>query len=107
MQSKPSRFPLSSDELFTILDDASEKNTFYGVTSSSMQRHVFESEHGKVGFEAKNLVASLGFLVELKLVRKVMLLIDFEHGKVIDCKPGYIWSLNVYMFILTGESMDR
>jgi hypothetical protein len=39
-----------------------------------MQRHVSESENGKVGFEAKNLVASLGFLVELRLVSKAFLI---------------------------------
>lgn len=78
VQNKPSRFPLHSQELLSILDDASEKNLLCGVTSSSMQRSIFDSEPGRVGLETKNLVASLGFLVELRLVKAWMADKDVE-----------------------------
>eukprot|EP00250_Pteridium_aquilinum_P017941 c23854_g1_i1 orf=261-1223(+) len=72
VQNKSSEVPLKSVELFGILDDASEKNLLCGVTSSSMHRCIFDSESGRVGLETKNLVASLGFLVEYRLVRAWM-----------------------------------
>lgn len=67
VQARPSRFPISSQELFSILDDASEK-TFLSGTAISMQRYIFDGEAGKVGLESKNLVACTSFLVEQKLV---------------------------------------
>ncbi|VVA11137.1 PREDICTED: C2H2 zinc finger [Prunus dulcis] len=68
VQARPSRFPISSQELFSILDDASEK-TFLSGTAISMQRYIFDGEAGKVGLESKNLVACTSFLVEQKLVK--------------------------------------
>ncbi|XP_061352848.1 uncharacterized protein LOC133297691 isoform X2 [Gastrolobium bilobum] len=68
VQSKPSSFPISSQELFSILDDASEKTCFWGTTVS-MQRYVFDGEAGKIGLEPKNLVATTSFLLEQKLVK--------------------------------------
>lgn len=67
IQARPSRFPISSQELFGILDDASEK-TFLCGTVGLMQKYVFDGEAGKSGLETKNLVACTSFLVEQKLV---------------------------------------
>jgi len=67
VQSRPSSFPISSQKLFSILDDSSE-NTFLCGTAASMQRHVFDGEAGKIGLEPKNLVACTSFLLEQKLV---------------------------------------
>ncbi|RDY03653.1 hypothetical protein CR513_12745, partial [Mucuna pruriens] len=68
VQFRPSSFPISSQELFSILDDSSEK-TFLGGSAVSMQRYVFDGEAGKIGLEPKNLVACTGFLLEQKLVK--------------------------------------
>ncbi|XP_050385416.1 uncharacterized protein LOC126801956 [Argentina anserina] len=68
VQARPSRFPISSQELFSILDDASEK-TFLSGTAASMQRYIFDGDAGKAGLETKNLVACTSFLVEQKLVK--------------------------------------
>ncbi|KAL2967268.1 hypothetical protein AAZX31_16G165600 [Glycine max] len=68
VQSKPSCFPISSQELFSILDDASENTCLCG-TAESMQRYVFDGEAGKIGLEPKNLVACTSFLLEQKLVK--------------------------------------
>lgn len=68
VQTKPSKFPLPAAELFTILDDASEKTFLCAGTASSVQKFVFGAETRKLILEFRNLVASMGFLVELKLV---------------------------------------
>ncbi|WCJ36672.1 C2H2-like zinc finger protein [Euphorbia peplus] len=68
IQARPSRFPMSSEELFSILDDASEK-TFLSGTAVSMQKYIFDGEAGKIGLETKNLIACTCFLVEQKLVK--------------------------------------
>lgn len=68
VQTKPSRFPLPAADLFTILDDASEKTFLCAGTASSVQKFVFGAETKKVILEFRNLVASMGFLVELRLV---------------------------------------
>ncbi|KAE9592576.1 hypothetical protein Lal_00028646 [Lupinus albus] len=67
VKSNPSSFPISSQDLFSILDDASEKTCLCGTTVS-MQRYVFDGEAGKNGLEPKNLVACTSFLLEQKLV---------------------------------------
>ncbi|XP_027364159.1 uncharacterized protein LOC113871317 isoform X2 [Abrus precatorius] len=69
VQSRPSSFPISSQELFSILDDSSEK-TFLCGSAVSMQRYVFDGEAGKIGLEPKNLVACTSFLLEQKLVKE-------------------------------------
>ncbi|KAL3524292.1 hypothetical protein ACH5RR_017126 [Cinchona calisaya] len=66
---KPSRLPISSLELFSILDDASERTFLCAGTAESVQKYVFDGEAGKVALDMKNLVASTGFLVEQKLVK--------------------------------------
>ncbi|XP_030532958.1 uncharacterized protein LOC115742672 isoform X1 [Rhodamnia argentea] len=67
IQARPLRFPLSSQELFAILDDASEK-TFLSGPTLLMQRYIFDKEVGKIGLETKNLVAFTCFMLEQKLV---------------------------------------
>ncbi|CAL0333271.1 unnamed protein product [Lupinus luteus] len=67
VKSNPSSFPISSQDLFSILDDASEK-TFLCGTTESMQRFAFDGEAGKNGLEPKNVVACTSFLLEQKLV---------------------------------------
>ncbi|KAA8539932.1 hypothetical protein F0562_026624 [Nyssa sinensis] len=69
IQAKPSRLPISSPELFSILDDASERTFLCAGTAESMQKFVFDGEAGKIGLEMKNLVACTSFLVEQKLVK--------------------------------------
>ncbi|XP_021730062.1 uncharacterized protein LOC110697036 isoform X2 [Chenopodium quinoa] len=66
---RPSRFPISSQELFSILDDASEKTFLYAGTATSLQKYVFDGEAGKIGLEMRNLVACTSFLVEQKVVK--------------------------------------
>ncbi|KAL0341042.1 UNVERIFIED_CONTAM: hypothetical protein Sradi_4621000 [Sesamum radiatum] len=69
VQAKPSRLPISSQELFSILDDASETTFLCGGTSESLQKYVFDGEAAKNSMELKNLVASASFLFEQKLVK--------------------------------------
>ncbi|KAK4403603.1 hypothetical protein Sango_0728900 [Sesamum angolense] len=61
VQAKPSRLPISSQELFSILDDASETTFLCGGTSESLQKYVFDGEAAKNSMELKNLVASASF----------------------------------------------
>ncbi|KAG4947274.1 hypothetical protein JHK87_043281 [Glycine soja] len=81
VQSKPSCFPISSHELFNILDDASEKNTWLCGTTKSMQIYVFDGEAGKIGLEPKKLVACISFVLEHKLNFDYYygLLFKFDH----------------------------
>ncbi|CAK9185045.1 unnamed protein product [Ilex paraguariensis] len=69
IQARHSRLPISSRELFTILDDASERTFLCAGTAESMQKYVFDGEAGKIGLEIKNLVACTSFLVEQRLVK--------------------------------------
>ncbi|KAK1366588.1 putative receptor protein kinase [Heracleum sosnowskyi] len=69
IQARPSRLPISSPELFSILDDASERTFLCAGTAESMQKYVFDREAGKVALEMKNLVACTSFLMEQKLVK--------------------------------------
>ncbi|CAJ2666745.1 unnamed protein product [Trifolium pratense] len=68
LQSNPSSFPIPSRELFSILDDASER-TFLLGTAVSMQKHVFHGGAGKIGLQPKNTVACISFLLEQILVK--------------------------------------
>ncbi|KAK1267650.1 Signal peptide peptidase-like 4 [Acorus gramineus] len=68
IQTRLSRSTISSSELFSTLDDASEK-TFLGAgAATSFQKFMFDGEAGKIALEAKNLVACTSFLVEQNLV---------------------------------------
>ncbi|GAV79311.1 hypothetical protein CFOL_v3_22776, partial [Cephalotus follicularis] len=68
MQCRPSRFPISSQELFSILDDASEK-TFLCGPAVSMKKYIFDGDVGKTGLDTKNVVACSSFLLEQKLIK--------------------------------------
>lgn len=61
-------FPISSQELFSVLDDASEKTFMCAGTALSLQKFVFDGEVGKIAMEMRNLVAFTSFLLEQKLV---------------------------------------
>ncbi|XP_038971296.1 uncharacterized protein LOC103698622 isoform X2 [Phoenix dactylifera] len=69
VQSKPSRFLMSSKELFDVLDEASEKTFLRAGTAMSLQKFVLNGEAGKIALEMKNLVACTSFLLEQKLVK--------------------------------------
>ncbi|XP_047161657.1 uncharacterized protein LOC124831644 isoform X2 [Vigna umbellata] len=68
LQAKSSSFPISSQVLFNILDEASEK-TFLCGTAESVQRYVFVGDAGKNGLELRNIIAFTSFLLEQKLVK--------------------------------------
>ncbi|KAJ7564287.1 hypothetical protein O6H91_02G011300 [Diphasiastrum complanatum] len=78
VQNKASRIPIPAEELMSILDDASERMFLCGGTSSSVQRFLYRGDARKVGLEDRNLVASLGFLVEHKIVKAWMAERDAE-----------------------------
>nr|GMC93040.1 Serine/arginine repetitive matrix protein [Ipomoea batatas] len=69
IQAKPCRLPLSSLELFSILDDASERTFLCAGTAEAVQKYVFDGEVAKVGLDLKNLIACTCFLFEQKLVK--------------------------------------
>ncbi|MCO5550552.1 hypothetical protein L7F22_004039 [Adiantum nelumboides] len=87
VQNKSTKAPLKSGELFAILEDASEKNMLCGVTSSTMHRCIFDNNPGRVGLETKNLAASLGFLIEYKLVRAWM---DDKDAEALRCQKALV-----------------
>ncbi|CAA0396481.1 unnamed protein product [Arabidopsis thaliana] len=68
LQARPPRLPISSQELFSILDDASEK-TFLSSEATPMQKYIFDGEIGKTVLEAKNVVACASFLLEQRLIK--------------------------------------
>lgn len=67
--------PVTSQELFSVLDDASERTFLCAGTAESLKRYVFDGEAGKIGLEMKNLIACTSFLVEQKLVYSLLCLI--------------------------------
>ncbi|KAH0667956.1 hypothetical protein KY285_029162 [Solanum tuberosum] len=69
IQAKPSRLPVTAEELFSILDDASERTFLCAGTAESVEKYVFDGEADKIGFDSKNLVACTSFLFEQKLVK--------------------------------------
>ncbi|KAJ6817572.1 uncharacterized protein M6B38_410895 [Iris pallida] len=66
---RPSSFHMTSQSLFSVLDDASEKTFLIAGTALSLQKYVFDSEAGKNALEMKNLVACTSFLLEKILVK--------------------------------------
>ncbi|CAL0316005.1 unnamed protein product [Lupinus luteus] len=66
VESRSSSFLISSQDLFNILDDSSEK-TFLCGAAMSMQRYVFDGDAQRICLEPKNLVACTSFLLEQKL----------------------------------------
>ncbi|XP_011076143.1 uncharacterized protein LOC105160463 isoform X1 [Sesamum indicum] len=69
IQAKSSRLPISSQELFSILDDASERTFLCAGTTETVQKYIFDGETAKNSLELKNLVASTSFLFEQQLVK--------------------------------------
>uniref|UniRef100_A0A0D3DG45 C2H2-type domain-containing protein n=2 Tax=Brassica oleracea var. oleracea TaxID=109376 RepID=A0A0D3DG45_BRAOL len=68
IQARTPRFSISSQKLFSILDEASEK-TFLCNEAAPMQKYIFDGEIGKNMLEAKNVVACTSFLLEQKLIK--------------------------------------
>ncbi|KAI4330760.1 hypothetical protein MLD38_029015 [Melastoma candidum] len=85
VQASPSRFPLSSQELFGILDDASE-NTFLSGPTLMMQKNIFDKDAGKIGLETKNLVAFTSFLLEQKLLFYLLYFIRPFYAEALRCQ---------------------
>ncbi|XP_074585433.1 uncharacterized protein LOC141841199 isoform X2 [Curcuma longa] len=69
IQEEPSSSRLSSEELFGILDNASEKTFLSTGTAMSVQKFVFDGEVSKIALEMKNLIACVSFMLEQKLVK--------------------------------------
>ncbi|XP_059304772.1 uncharacterized protein LOC132056541 isoform X1 [Lycium ferocissimum] len=69
IQAIPSKLAITSQELFSILDDASERTFLCAGTAESVQKYVFDGDASKKGPELKNLVACTSFLFEQKLVK--------------------------------------
>ncbi|PIN22261.1 hypothetical protein CDL12_05017 [Handroanthus impetiginosus] len=69
IQAKPSRLPISSQELFSIIDDASERTFLCAGRAESLQKYVFDGEAAKNTLDLKNLVACTSFLFEQQLVK--------------------------------------
>ncbi|KAG0496785.1 hypothetical protein HPP92_001476 [Vanilla planifolia] len=69
IQASPSVFPVTSHELFSVLDDASENTFLCAGTALSVQKYVFDGEAVKSALEIKNLVAFTSFLIEKELVK--------------------------------------
>ncbi|CAN6462299.1 unnamed protein product [Victoria cruziana] len=68
IQARPSRLPISSKELFSILDDASERTFLCAGTAVSLRRFVFDGEAAKIGLEPRNIVSCASFLIEQRLI---------------------------------------
>ncbi|XP_078182759.1 C2H2-like zinc finger protein isoform X3 [Carex rostrata] len=60
--------PLTSKELFSILNDASENTFMCAGNATLVQKFLFDGDAEKIIIEMKNLVACMSFLLELKLV---------------------------------------
>ncbi|GJM99608.1 hypothetical protein PR202_ga16728 [Eleusine coracana subsp. coracana] len=59
---------VSSNELFNVLDEASE-NTFLSTnTTANIQKFLFDGEADKVATELKNVVACASYMLEKKLI---------------------------------------
>ncbi|KAG9145917.1 hypothetical protein Leryth_027061 [Lithospermum erythrorhizon] len=68
VQAKYFRLPISSQELFIILDDASERTFLCAGTAESVQKFIIDGG-AEEALEMRNLVASVSLLFEQKLVR--------------------------------------
>ncbi|KQJ91623.1 hypothetical protein BRADI_4g38720v3 [Brachypodium distachyon] len=70
IQTTASRLPISSNELFSMLEEASE-NTFLCTNTADtacIQKFLFDGEVDKVATELKNVVACTSYMLEQKLV---------------------------------------
>ncbi|TVU10587.1 hypothetical protein EJB05_44129 [Eragrostis curvula] len=59
---------VSSNELFSVLDEASENTFLCTNTTAYIQKFLFEGEADKVATELKNVVACASYMLEKKLV---------------------------------------
>ena len=67
LDNKNTAFPLSSEQILSILDEANEKTFLCS-----------QGDVSKIGLEEKNLVASLGFIVEQTLVSNLWMKSNFK-----------------------------
>jgi len=63
------QLPVSSNELFSVLDEASEKTFLCTNTAACIQKFLFDGEANKIATELKNVVACASYMLEQKLVR--------------------------------------
>ncbi|KAJ1289035.1 hypothetical protein BS78_02G134800 [Paspalum vaginatum] len=68
IQTKASVLPVSSNELFSVLDEASEKTFLCTNTAACIQKFLFDGEAEKIATELKNVVACTSYMLEQKLV---------------------------------------
>ncbi|PWA93410.1 Zinc finger, C2H2 [Artemisia annua] len=78
IQGSPSRLSITSQELFSILDNASERTFLCAGTAESLQKYVFDGDAEKIGLQTENLIACTSFLVERKLVKACLAYKDAE-----------------------------
>ncbi|KAL9237316.1 hypothetical protein vseg_011881 [Gypsophila vaccaria] len=78
VQGRPTRFPVSSQDLFDVLDEASENTFLCAGTAELVQKFVFNGDAGQIGLEMRNLIACTSFLVEQKLVKACLAYKDAE-----------------------------
>lgn len=78
VQARPSKFPISSQELFDVFDGASENTFLCAGAAESLHKYVFDGEAGKIGLEMRNVVACTSFLAEQKLVKACLAHKDAE-----------------------------
>ncbi|CAN6210125.1 unnamed protein product [Urochloa humidicola] len=62
------QLPVSSNELFCVLDEASEKTFLCTNTAACIQKFLFDGEADKIATELKNVVACASYMLEQKLV---------------------------------------
>ncbi|RLM68866.1 uncharacterized protein C2845_PM17G05730 [Panicum miliaceum] len=62
------QLPVSSNELFSVLDEASEKTFLCTNTAACIQKFLFDGEANKIATELKNVVACASYMLEQKLV---------------------------------------
>ncbi|KAL6545211.1 hypothetical protein OROHE_009876 [Orobanche hederae] len=78
---EPSRLPISSQELFSILDDASERTFLCAGTAESVQKYVFDGETAKNCLELKNLLKAWMADKDAEALRCQKLLMEEEEAE--------------------------
>ncbi|KAF0911502.1 hypothetical protein E2562_011147 [Oryza meyeriana var. granulata] len=69
IETTDSRLPVSSNELFSMLDEASENTFLCTNPTACIQKFIFNGEADKVAPELKNAVACTSYMLEQKLVK--------------------------------------
>jgi hypothetical protein len=80
VQGKPGCLPVTSKELFNILDDASEHTFMSAGNATLVQKFLFDGDAEKIIIEMKNLVACMSYLLELKLVNQTSYLSNCSNS---------------------------